>query len=184
MHDLTAREVLPAGTWDAVAADDFIVLDYDARHRRRFRYLACGGTGFLLDLAQATVLRHGDGLRLSDGRTVRIEAEPETLMQVTASGPLELLRLAWHIGNRHLPAEIQTDRILLRHDGVILHILQGLGAEVSLIEAPFTPEGGAYSGDGHSHAHAHEHEGHDHTHAHGHSHEHDHHHEHHHHDAH
>ena len=155
MTDLIAREVLPCGHWDADAADDHIVLDYDARHRRRFRYIAKGGTDFVLDLARATVLRHGDGLALSDGRVVRVEAVPEALMAVRGHHALDLLRLAWHIGNRHLPAEIREDHILLRRDGVILDMLLGLGAHVDLIDAPFTPEGGAYAGDAPAHDHHH-----------------------------
>lgn len=174
-----ARDVLPAGSWDAASAADVIVLDYDARHRRRFRYVAAGGTDFVLDLARATVLAHGDGLMLTDGRVVRVEAVPEALMDVRAASPIALMRLAWHIGNRHLPAEIHEDRILLRRDGVILDMLRGLGAQVDLIEAPFTPEGGAYTGEhGHDHDHApHDHDhGHDHGHhhSHGHGHHHDH----------
>lgn len=160
MTDLTAREVLPCGQWNADAADDHIVLDADARHRRRFRYIAKGGTDFVLDLARATVLRHGDGLRLSDGRVVRVEAVPEALMAVRGGGALDLLRLAWHIGNRHLPAEIHADHILLRRDGVILDMLLGLGAQVDLLDAPFTPEGGAYAGEGHDHGHDHHHHAH------------------------
>lgn len=178
-QSLTARDVLPAGSWDSSLAADVIVLDYDARHRRRFRYIAQGGTDFVLDLARATVLAHGDGLRLSDGRIVRVEAVPEALMQVRAESPLALLKLSWHIGNRHLPAEIHADHILLRRDGVILDMLVGLGAQVDLIEAPFTPEGGAYAGDGQGHHHDRAH-GHNHGHSHSHSHDHDH--VHHHHD--
>ncbi|NKJ44432.1 urease accessory protein UreE [Novosphingobium sp. SG720] len=180
---LIARDVLPAGSWDAASAADVIVLDYDARHRRRFRYVAAGGTDFVLDLARATVLAHGDGLALSDGRVVRVEAVPEALMEVRAASPIALLRLAWHIGNRHLPAQIHAGCILLRRDGVILDMLRGLGAQVDLIEAPFTPEGGAYTGEhGHDHGHApydHDHaHGHDHDHRHHHSHGHGHHHDH------
>lgn len=162
MTDLTARDIIPAGSWDADTADDHIVLDYDARHRRRFRYIAKGGTDFVLDLARATVLRHGDGLRLSDGRVVRVEAVPEALMMVRGAGPLDLLKLAWHIGNRHLPAQIHEDHILLRRDGVILDMLLGLGARVDVLDAPFTPEGGAYAGEADTHGHMHHH--HDHHH--------------------
>lgn len=172
---LIARDVLPAGSWDSASAADVIVLDYDARHRRRFRYVAAGGTDFVLDLARATVLAHGDGLMLSDGRVVRVEAVPEALMEVRAASPIALLRLAWHIGNRHLPAQIHAGCILLRRDGVILDMLRGLGAQVELIEAPFTPEGGAYTGE---HGHDHDHAPHDHDHGHSHDHDHGHHHSH------
>lgn len=173
---ITARFILPADSWDSALADDWIMLDYDARHRRRFRFVAHGGTDFLLDLPRATVLRHGDGLELSDGRKVRVEAVSEALMEVRAATPLDLLRLAWHIGNRHLPAEILDTHILLRQDGVILTMLCGLGAQVRLLDGPFTPEGGAYSGEAATHGHGHSHD-------HSHSHDHDHHHHGHHHHA-
>jgi urease accessory protein len=164
LTDLVARDVLPAGSWDRATACDHITLDYDARHRRRYRYIADHGTDFVLDLPRAVLLRHGDGLRLSDGRVVLVQAVPEALMLVRASSPLELVKLAWHIGNRHLTAEIHEDHVLLRRDGVIFDMLVGLGADVSMVDAPFTPEGGAYAGDeGHDHHHDHHH-GHGHHH--------------------
>lgn len=161
---LTARTILPPGEWDAAAACDSISLDYDERHRRRFHYIAQAGTGFLLDLPRATVLREGDGLALSDGRIVAIRAAAEPLMEARAATPGAMLRLAWHIGNRHLPAELHNHAIRLRRDHVIHAMLVGLGAEVTEIEAPFSPEQGAYAGGGHGHHHKHEHE---HEHSHG-----------------
>jgi urease accessory protein len=179
---LTARDILAPGTWDSTTACDLIELDYDERHRRRFHFTAQGGTAFLLDLPRAAVLREGDGLRLSDGRTVLVRAAPEALMEARAHDLHALLRLAWHIGNRHLPAQITTDAILLRQDHVIRAMLLGLGAHVRDVEAPFTPEQGAYTpaerghgrgnGDGHGHGHGHGHHHHDHEDAGGHSHEH------------
>ncbi|MDE8653599.1 urease accessory protein UreE [Novosphingobium album (ex Liu et al. 2023)] len=170
---LTAREILPRGTWSEGDACDRVVLDHDERHRRRFHYVAQGGTGFLLDLARATVLRDGDGLRLADGRIIAVRAAPEPLMEARAQSPHALLRLAWHIGNRHLPAEITPEGIRLRQDHVIRAMLEGLGAEVRDIDAPFSPEQGAYAGDGEPHGHEHEHghhHGHDHDHDHAHGH--------------
>jgi urease accessory protein len=163
---LTARQVLPPGNWDAC---DHIALDFDARHRRRFHYVAAHGTAFLLDLPRATVLRDGDGLALSDGRVVAVRAAPEPLMEARAAQPGAMLRLAWHIGNRHLPAELHTHAIRLRRDHVIHAMLEGLGAEVVEIEAPFSPEQGAYAGGGHAH-HSHDHDPHDHDHDHDHDH--------------
>ena len=165
---LTAHEVLPHGHWSGPAADH-ITLDHDARHRRRWVYTADHGTLFLLDLARATVLNHGDALQLSDGRLVEVLAAPEALVEVTATDPSAMIRLAWHIGNRHLPAELLPHAIRLRDDHVINAMLEGLGATVTKINAPFTPEGGAYSGGGHHH------HGHDHDHDHDHDHHHDHH---------
>ena len=151
-----AQQILPAGSWKSTKASDQIALDYDARHRRRFRYVADAGTDFLLDLARATVLNHGDGLVLDDGRIIEVIAAPESLTEVKAQTPQELIKLAWHIGNRHLPAQLDADRILIREDHVITDMLIGLGAQVRHLQAPFTPESGAYA-NAHSHAQQHEH---------------------------
>lgn len=113
---------------------------------------------FLLDLPEARLLRHGDGLMLDDGRVVEVHAMPEPLMEVRGRDARHLLALAWQIGNRHLAAEITPDTIRIRRDHVIREMLLGLGAEVIEIEAPFDPEGGAYGG--HHHAHDHHHHAH------------------------
>ncbi|MEM5473813.1 urease accessory protein UreE [Hoeflea sp. AS60] len=144
-----------------------ITLDETARHRRRMRMvsdrLENGSTiTFLLDLPQARLLCHGDGLVLDDGRIIEVRAEPEPLMEVRGSDARHLLSLAWQIGNRHLAAEITETMIRLRRDHVIRDMLIGLGATVQDIEAPFVPEGGAYGG---VHA-SHHHDDHDHGHSH------------------
>jgi urease accessory protein len=158
---MRATEVLPARSWAREAAIDHVRLNFDERNRRRLRYVAVGGTEFVLDLARVTVMHDGDGLKLENGQVIAVEAAPESLVEVTAPDPDTLLRLAWHIGNRHLPAQLQQSRILIRDDHVIVHMLEGLGATVRRIEAPFTPESGAYSGaaghpvyvQGHGHHH-------------------------------
>jgi urease accessory protein len=142
---IRAVEVLPPGKWPGDTAVDRLVLTYDERHRRRLRYVASGGTTFLLDLPRAAVLRAGDGLRLEDGRIVGVEALPEKLVEVTAPDAATLVRLAWHIGNRHLPAQLEPHRILIREDAVIVNMLVGLGATVKPVLAAFTPEAGAYT---------------------------------------
>jgi urease accessory protein len=149
-------EILRTGSWPSGAATDRIVLTYDERHRRRLRYVAAGGTTFLLDLPRATVLREGDGLKLDDGRVVSVEAAPERLVQVTANDAATLVRLAWHIGNRHLPAQLEPDRILIRDDAVIVNMLLGLGAKVEPVLAAFTPESGAYDTTGPLGGHRHD----------------------------
>ena len=171
---IRAIEVLSPGKWPGDTAVDRLVLNYDERHRRRLRYVAVGGTTFLLDLPRAAVLRAGDGLRLEDGRIVSVEASPEQLVEVTAPDTATLVRLAWHIGNRHLPAQLELHRILIREDAVIEHMLRGLGATIKHIVEPFTPEAGAYDTGSHSpvhpHSHAHSHDRepvHDHDHSHG-----------------
>jgi urease accessory protein len=145
---IRAVEILPPGKWLGSAAVDHLVLTFDERHRRRLRYVACGGTTFLLDLPRAAVLRAGDGLRLEDGRIVGVEASPEQLVEVTAVDAATLVRLAWHIGNRHVPAQLEPDRILIRDDAVIVNMLHGLGATVTPVMAAFTPETGAYDSSG------------------------------------
>ena len=157
-----AIKVLPAGSWPTSVKVDAVTLDHDARHRRRFRMTGVGGLDFLLDLADATHLKNGDGLALDGGGVVEVLAASEPLMEVTASSPAALLRLAWHIGNRHLPAAIDRERILLRQDHVIEDMLVGLGAKVRHLDAPFDPEGGAYEKRGHDHDHTrrHHHHGH------------------------
>jgi len=165
--------VAPAGTWNGVTVDE-VVLDYDGRHRRRIVLTGASGETYLLDLDQAQHLRDGDGLAVGRARYVLVVAKPEPLMAVRAASPEALLRLAWHIGNRHLTAALQADVILIRRDPVIGHMLQHLGAQVTEVEAPFDPEGGAYHDHGPDHGpHEHDH-GHHHDHDHGDHHDHGH----------
>ncbi len=170
---IRAHHILSPCDWSSKSAADTITLDHDARHRRRIALTGDGGLAFLLDLPRAAVLLNDDGLQLDDGRLVRVRAADEPLMRVTAGNGASLARLAWHIGNRHLPAVIGEDHLLLREDHVIAAMLEGLGAHVAHIEAPFTPEQGAYSGGGHDHSHGHSHDhgdSHDHDHDHNHAH--------------
>ena len=149
----TITDILPAGAWTGDPADT-VTLDYDGRHRRRIVLTGASGAQYLLDLAEATHLRDGDGLAIPGGGVVRVTARPEPLLEVTARTPAELLRLAWHIGNRHLAAQVFANRILIRRDHVIAHMLQHQGAQVREIESPFDPERGAYHDHGeHGHAH-------------------------------
>lgn len=163
---IRATRVFPSGSWSHVAADT-VVLDYDQRHRRRMAMTGGRGVQFLLDLPEAVAIRDGDGLLLEDGRMVEVKAAPEPLTAVTATDPAHLVRLAWHLGNRHLPAQLSADRILIRSDHVIEDMLRGLGATVAPVEAPFDPEGGAYAerhGHGHPHHDHHDDGGHHHHH--------------------
>lgn len=145
-----------------------VVLDYDARFLRR-KVLTCeSGERLLVDLPNTTSLDHGGVLLLEGGGEVLVVAASEPLLEVTAE---HLPRIAWHIGNRHTPCQIEDTRLLIQRDHVIRAMLDHLGATVREVEEPFTPEGGAY---GHGRTHAHEH---GHTHHHGHA-DHDHSHEH------
>lgn len=153
---------------------DEITLDHHARHRRRFAFTADGGLSFLLDLDKATVLDDGDAVKLEDGRLVRVKAAPEELVEVTTANPLRLMKVAWHLGNRHVPAEITETAVYFVDDHVLTEMVRGLGAGVAKVTRPFRPEKGAYEaaeghgGHGHAHeSHAHEHHGHEH---HGHEH--------------
>jgi len=185
---IRATQVLGQYSWK-VAPADTVVLDFDDRHRRRMAMTGTRGLEFLLDLENAVALRGGDALLLDDGRLVEVVAAPEPLIEIRGADPQHLVRLAWHLGNRHLPTQIMPKGLRIRRDHVIEAMVKGLGARVIEIEAPFDPEGGAYAGghahapasDTHSHA-AHDHSSHDHGHhAHG---DHDHRGDHHHHDEH
>jgi urease accessory protein len=151
-----ALEILPGG---AAGAADSLTLAYDARWRRRGRLVTDGGEAVLLDLAEAAELREGDALRLADGRRLALRAAAEPLAEARADGPGALARLAWHVGNRHAPCEIQAGRLLIQRDHVLEDMLARLGAAVAHVEAPFRPEGGAY-GHGRTHGHSHSHDPH------------------------
>ena len=166
-----AIKVLPAGGWVERTARDVVTLDFDDRFRRRRRYVGAKGLAFLLDLEEAVALRDGDGLLLEAGGVVLVRAAPEPLVEISAETPERLARLAWHLGNRHLPTEIRAETLLIRDDHVIVAMLRGLGALVQQVNAPFNPEGGAYGEHNRHHDHAHGHgHSHDHGHDHGHSH--------------
>jgi urease accessory protein len=140
------------GQWPSEAKRGSVTLAYDERHRRRLRLVTDAGEAFLLDLERAAVLEEGDGLALDDGSWIEVKAAAEPLVEITAADPHLLARLAWHLGNRHLPAQFLADRILIREDHVIVEMLTGLGATLRFIAAPFTPERGAYdSGAAHHH---------------------------------
>jgi urease accessory protein len=176
---IRATQVKPYHRWTEAPADT-VVLDFDDRHRRRIAITGTRGLEFLLDLEHAVALRGGDALLLEDGRLVEVVAAPEPLAEIRGSDPHHLIRVAWHLGNRHLPTQIMPKGLRIRRDHVIEAMVKGLGARVIEIEAPFDPEGGAYAG-AHGHAHEgdghHHHTGNDHAHAHDHAHDHAHHHD-------
>src|ERR1700730_11916468 len=178
---IRATKVQGQHRWTHAAADT-VVLDFDDRHRRRMAMTGTRGLEFLLDLENAVALRGGDALVLEDGRLVEVVAAPEPLVEIRGSDPQHLVRVAWHLGNRHLPTQITGRGLRIRRDHVIEAMVKGLGARLIEIEAPFDPECGAYAGDGHAHAAAsethdhaaHGHSSHDHAdHHHGHGHHHD-----------
>jgi urease accessory protein len=175
----------------AVRADrvvDTVTLDHDGRSRRRFALKGDNGLEFLMDLDRTAALNDGDALKLEDGRLIAVKAAPQRLLQVRAENPLRLLRAAYHVGNRHTPAEVTAEALYIEDDPVLAELVRGQGCTATPVERPFQPERGAYDHDcGHDHAqhghdhdhdhspdaHGHDHRGHDH-HAH-HHHEHEHH---------
>jgi urease accessory protein len=148
---IRATKVLGQYRWKEAAADT-VVLDFDDRHRRRTAMTGTRGLEFLLDLENAVALRGGDALVLDDGRLIEVVAAPEPLIEIRGNDPHHLVRVAWHLGNRHLPTQIMAKGLRIRRDHVIEAMVRGLGARVIEIEAPFDPEGGAYAGGGHAHA--------------------------------
>ena len=153
-----AGRVAGAGDWPADQARGSVVLDYDSRHRRRIRLACEDGSPVLLDLEKAVALRDGDGLATEDGGWIAVRAAPEDLIEVTCDSSHDLQRVAWHLGNRHCPAAIEKDRILIRRDHVIEDMLRGLGAQVRSVVEPFDPERGAYDEQNAGHAHGHSHD--------------------------
>jgi urease accessory protein len=141
---------------------DRVRLDHDQRTRRRMVYTTEGGTAILLDMLRPVRLVDGDALRLEDGTLVWVEAMPEALIEIAAHSSAEMVRIAWHLGNRHLPTQLlpgpDGGRIRIRHDHVIAEMVQGLGGHCESVLAPFDPEGGAYEGVfGLQHHHGHDH---------------------------
>lgn len=192
---LRATSVRAAGDWSGDVAD-IVMLDFETRNSRSGTLTGMRGTAIELALEKAATLRTGDALVTADGRFVEVLGKPEKLMDIRPEAEADLARIAWQLGNHHLPMQLSGKRIRIRPSAEIATILSGLGAKVTEIEAPFDPEGGAYlvpvntphvhgpdcgcdhhdhahHGHGHDHAHDHKH-GHDHAHGHDHKHDHDH----------
>lgn len=138
-----------AGRWPAAEAVATVSLDYDDRRRRRLRLSTDQGGSVLLDLPRPTAMLGGDGLLCDDGRWIAVSAKPEPLLDIRAASPIILMRLVWHLGNRHAPAEIRGDAVLIRPDHVLAEMARGLGCTVAETFAPFEAEGGAYGGHAH-----------------------------------
>ncbi len=166
---LTASKILKAGETQQQPAFR-VTLDSQDRHLRRKRLQLNDGTSILVSLEKATQLGDGDCLVLDNGQLVEVKAAHEDLLEISAASPRALLALAWHIGNRHLEAQIEESRILIRPDHVIAHMLEHQGAHIHEVREAFSPENGAYHHDigfehdfsltgtaahGHSHSHGH-----------------------------
>ena len=155
MTQHTSQTTRKADTW--TDAFDTCIMSYDDRFLRRQVIKTTEGATLLVDLAHTTSLDHGDALELTDGRLIAVIAADEALLEITG----DLVKLAWHIGNRHTPCQIEANRLVIQCDPVIGHMLEHLGASVTEVFEPFTPEGGAY-GHGRTHSHDHGHTAHDH----------------------
>ena len=175
------RVVTAAERKDAPVADT-LILPHAQRQAQKGFLFGIKGTCVELDFADPVRLRTDDALVLDDGGLIEVVAEPEPLVEVRAADLPSLARLAWHLGDRHVPVQVFERKLRLKRDPAVEAMLASLGAKVTAIEAPFEPEGGAYetaAGEHHHHAHGHDHHhdhGHAHTHAcdhHGHHHGHD-----------
>jgi len=142
-----------AGLWPKEKAAGVVTLDFEARHRRRIRLTTDQGEDVLLDLPKAVAMADGDGLQLEDRRWLKIRAAAELVIEIRHRDPNQLVRLAWHLGNRHLPAEFRNQALRIQPDHVIEDMLHGLGAELVKVLAPFQPERGAYSSHSHPQNH-------------------------------
>ncbi|WP_419178557.1 urease accessory protein UreE [Ensifer adhaerens] len=136
-----------------------VALTHDARHLRRKLLHLENDDVVMLDLKEAVMLADGDLLVLEGGGHIRIVAAPEALYEIRPRDRLHLIELAWHLGNRHLPAQIEENRILITRDPVIRQMLEGLRAGVTEVTEPFHPLRGAYHSGGHNHDHSHHHHG-------------------------
>ena len=138
---------------DHKVAFDVVTLDYEGRFLRRKRLVTDSGEPFLVELSETVSLSSTDGFLLDDNRVVAIKAKSESLLKVKHA---ELSRIAWHIGNRHTPCQVELDHLLIKEDYVMEDLLRLLGADIEKLQAPFFPEGGAY-GYGRTHIHSHNH---------------------------
>lgn len=159
MSKLVANQVEKPSPKQALAWD-VVTLDYEQRYLRRKMLETARGEKFLIDLPKATVLEHGDLLKLNNGNSIEVIAAEEDLLEVKAETSHRLTIIAYHLGNRHLPVQIEVDRLLIKQDHVIEDMLNKMHADVKPVSEPFNPEGGAYGlgrTHGHDHGHSHEH---------------------------
>ena len=151
-----AIAVYRRGDWPEDSTVDTVTLAYLDRHRRLIRLVAASGEAYMLDLPRAHHLVEGDGLDLEGGGYLRVRAASEPLFEVVTASHADLLRIAWHLGNRHLPVQLLRDRVRFRDDHVIREMVEGLGGHVDEVEAAFDPEAGAYVGGRPHHHHSHD----------------------------
>lgn len=151
-----------------------LVLDWDLRQKSRFDALTSDQQRVGVFLPRGTVLRGGDVLVTQDGGLLRVVAAPQPVLRITPCAEhgqrFDLLRAAYHLGNRHVPVELHPDHLQIEPDHVLADLLRAMHLTVQERMAPFEPEGGAYAAGGHHHGHAHGHAHGHHDHAHPHDH--------------
>jgi len=180
---LTVSRLLPQGQGLAAALlrrAPTVELDWDVRQKSRFAASDSQGRALAVFLPRGTVVRGGDVLVAEDGSLIRVLAAPQPVLLITpcaehGHAPIDrnfdLVRAAYHLGNRHVPIELQRDHLKIEPDHVLADMLRAMHLTVVETSAAFEPEGGAYAAGGHGHGHEHEHaQGHDHEHPHGHAH--------------
>ena len=179
---LTCSKLIPAGQGLApvlLKRAATVSLDWDVRQKSRFDATDNTGRSFGVFLPRGTLVRGGDVLVLEDGALVRVQAAPQEVLRITAceqhGSPFDLTRAAYHLGNRHVPIELQPDHLKIEPDHVLADMLRAMHMTVVQVQEAFEPEGGAYGGHGHGHGHGHSHgHSHEHSHSHGDGHHHDH----------
>lgn len=177
---LAASKLLPQGQGLApvlLKRAATVELDWDVRQKSRFDATDSQGRALGVFLPRGTLVRGGDVLVCEDGSMVRVIAAPQPVLRITHctehGSPFDLLRAAYHLGNRHVPIELKPDHLQIEPDHVLADLLRAMHLIVTEVEAPFEPEGGAY-GQQAAHGHSHHHHGHTHAPGHRHDHEHDH----------
>src|SRR3954470_9155175 len=163
---LRVVRIVTSGGADARHIDS-VILNSGQRRLQNGQFTGVNGTAIAAMLPEPVLLRNGDALELDDGTIVDVVIEPEPLIEIRGNDLTHLARLAWHLGDRHVPVQILANRLRMRPDAALEKMLKALGARLAEIEAPFDPEGGAYAQHAHGHEHSHDHH-HDHDHDHGH----------------
>ncbi|MGX5732855.1 urease accessory protein UreE [Bosea thiooxidans] len=184
---LRATSVVRKAAVRAERVVDTLSLGHGDRSRNGLTAKAAGGLEVAIELDKPATLNDGDALKLEDGRLVQVKAAAESLLEVRAENPLRLVRLAWHLGGNHVPAEMAADALYVPNDAAIAELVRGQGCAMAPVERPFQPEpevhhhhhgddcGCGHDHHGHHHDHDHGHH-HDHHHGHEHAHAHEHHH--------
>ena len=168
---LTCSKLIPAGQGLApvlLKRAATVSLDWDVRQKSRFDATDNTGRNFGVFLPRGTLVRGGDVLVAEDGSLIRILAAPQAVLRITAcsehGSPFDLTRAAYHLGNRHVPIELQPDHLKIEPDHVLADMLHAMHMTVVTVHEAFEPEGGAYSSHAHAHPHGHEHGTHSHEH--------------------